>query len=62
MPEVKVIYGSSNGNTRDAAVKIAEALGGKAIDVSGVKRDDFNAELLILGTSTWGFVDLQDDW
>lgn len=62
MPEVKVIYGSSNGNTRAAAEKIAEALGGKAVNVAGATSDDFNADLLILGTSTWGFGDLQDDW
>lgn len=62
MSKVKVIFGSTTGNTERAADLIAAALGGDAVNVSSASRDDFDAKLLILGTSTWGCGDLQDDW
>lgn len=62
MNKVNVIYGSSNGNTKAAALVLAEKLGGSALDVAAVKIADFEAELIILGTSTWGCGELQDDW
>jgi len=62
MDKVKVIYGSSNGNTREAAMLIANELGGSAINVAGANAGDFDAELVVLGTSTWGIGELQDDW
>ncbi len=62
MSVVKVLYGSSTGNTENAAKAIAANLGGEAINVSSANAETFNADLLILGTSTWGIGDLQDDW
>ena len=62
MAEVKVIYGSSTGNTESAAAMIAAAFGVEAVNISEVQPDDFEASLLILGCSTWGLGELQDDW
>lgn len=59
---IKIIYGSSTGNTRRAAEAIAAKLGGEVINVADAGPDDFKADLLILGTSTWGCGELQDDW
>lgn len=59
---IKVIFGSSTGNTQRAAEAIAAKLGGTAINITDAGPDDFNADLLILGTSTWGYGELQDDW
>ena len=62
MAEIKIIYGSTTGSTEQAAEKIAAAIGGTAINVAGADASSFEADLLILGTSTWGAGDLQDDW
>lgn len=62
MRKVKVIYGSTTGNTKDAAKLIACEFACEAIDVASAKIEDFDAEVLILGTSTWGIGDPQDDW
>lgn len=62
MKTVNVIYGSTMGNTERAAQRIAEVLGGKAVAISAATPADFEADLLVLGTSTWGLGDLQDDW
>ncbi len=59
-----IIYGSTTGNTENAANKIAEVLGNcevksiAEVTVAELESYDF----LILGTSTWGAGDLQDDW
>lgn len=60
-----IIYGSTTDNTSNIAKQIAEALADyspNVVDVSGASEADFAADLLILGTSTWGAGDLQDDW
>ncbi len=59
---IKVIYGSSTGNTQRAAEAVAAGLGGSAVNITDAKADDFSADLLILGTSTWGYGEMQDDW
>lgn len=59
---IKVIFGSTTGNTQRAAEAIVAKLGGSAINIASAKADDFNADLLILGCSTWGYGELQDDW
>ena len=59
---VKVIFGSTTGNTENVANQIAAAFGVDAVNVASATADDFNADLLVLGTSTWGAGDLQDDW
>ncbi|MCC8146839.1 MAG: flavodoxin [Bacteroidales bacterium] len=66
MGKIAIIYGSSTSNTQNAAEAIAEKLSGNEVtllDVSNVKAQDLeDYPNLILGTSTWGLGDLQDDW
>ncbi|MDR2849725.1 MAG: flavodoxin [Verrucomicrobiota bacterium] len=62
MKTIKIIYGSTTGNTERAAQRIASVLGGTAVAVSQAAPADFTADVLVLGTSTWGLGDLQDDW
>lgn len=63
MKKTIVVYGSSTGNCEGIAQKIAEKLGCEAIDVNSLNADVINAnDNLILGTSTWGAGDMQDDW
>ncbi|WP_080905291.1 flavodoxin FldA [Parabacteroides sp. Marseille-P3160] len=66
MKKVGIYYGSSTGTTDDIAQKIASKLGvGKADvhDVSKLKADEaIGYDVLVLGSSTWGDGDLQDDW
>ena len=62
MDKAHVIYGSTTGMTEAVASKIAAALGCTATNVSGADAAAFDAELLVLGSSTWGVGDLQDDW
>ena len=58
-----VIYGSSTGTCEAIAEKIAEKLGCEAINVQDMTADVINDnQNLILGTSTWGAGELQDDW
>ncbi len=60
--KAKVIFGSTTGMTEAVAGKIAEALGAQAFNVNAGDATAFDAEMLVLGTSTWGVGDLQDDW
>ena len=58
----KVVFGSTTGMTEAVAGKIAEALGGEAVNVASADAAAFDADLVVLGSSTWGVGDLQDDW
>jgi flavodoxin I len=66
MSKIGIFYGSSSGNTQGIAKKIAAKLGVEPKDIHDVataKANDLNAyEVLLLGSSTWGAGDLQDDW
>ncbi|MDO4571215.1 MAG: flavodoxin [Planctomycetia bacterium] len=62
MSQIKVIYGSTTGATEAAAKEIAEKLGATLLNVADASPSDFDADLLVLGSSTWGIGDLQDDW
>ncbi len=58
-----VVYGSTTGTTEAIASKIAEALGAECINVSELSADVIAAnDTLVLGSSTWGCGELQDDW
>ncbi len=63
MKKTIVVFGSSTGTCEGIANDIAAKLGIEAINVS-----DFTADVvagndnLILGTSTWGAGEVQDDW
>ncbi|WP_044214399.1 flavodoxin domain-containing protein, partial [Saccharicrinis fermentans] len=65
MEKTAVLVGSSTGNTESVGEKIVEKLGNGAklinvADASVAQIED--CKNLILGTSTWGVGDLQDDW
>jgi len=66
MKSIAIIYGSSTEHTKLAAEKIAEQLSDYAptlVDIYDGDEEPFlNHEVLILGVSTWGVQDLQDDW
>ena len=62
MDKIHVIYGSTTGMTEAVAAKIADALGAQVFNVSADDAAALDAELLVLGSSTWGIGDLQDDW
>ena len=63
MSKTIVVYGSSTGTCQAIAEKIAGKLGVDAIDVQNLTADVIaENQNLILGTSTWGAGELQDDW
>ncbi len=62
MDKVHVIYGSTTGMTEAVAAKIANSIGAQVFNVNAADAAAFDAELLVLGSSTWGIGDLQDDW
>jgi len=58
-----VVYGSSTGTCEAIAERIARKIGCEAINVQDLTADVVeNNQNLILGTSTWGAGELQDDW
>lgn len=66
MKKTCIIYGSTTGTTEDIARRIASRLG--IADSDMINAADVTAEkvvpydVLIIGSSTWGAGDLQDDW
>ena len=66
MATIGLFYGSSMGNTKDAATQIKGALAPYDVtltNIAGATAGDLDKfDTLILGTSTWGFGDWQDDW
>lgn len=66
MKKIGIFYGSSTGYTADVAARIASALDVRLADVYNVattppsKIGDY--DLIILGSSTWGDGDVQDDF
>ncbi|WP_085535008.1 flavodoxin FldA [Massilibacteroides vaginae] len=66
MKKIGVFYGSSTGTVEDLAQRIAAKLGVDSSDVFNVGDIDADVvdpyEVLVLGSSTWGAGDLQDDW
>lgn len=62
--KIGIFYGSTNGNTAEAASIIQKQFGADLYDVGKLKNGDDLAQydLLILGTSTWYDGELQDDW
>lgn len=63
MKHTVVLYGSTMGNTENAAKLIAAKIDA---DIFSVDSFDINQiesyKNIILGSSTWGIGDLQDDW
>ena len=66
MKKMTIYYGSTTGTCETLAASIAQALGMSNDNVHNVtemtKEDLENNDVLILGSSTWGCGDLQDDW
>ena len=66
MANIGIFYGSTTGNTQGVAEKIQAAFGKENADlysISDVSNDILNNyQYLLLGSSTWGIGDLQDDW
>lgn len=66
MKKIGIIYGSGTGTTGEIAERIAKKLGVESKDIYDVSSIDISVfneyEVLLLGTSTWGNGDLQDDW
>lgn len=66
MKKIGIFYGSTTGYTADVANRIAKALGVEMKDVYDVanaepsKLGDY--DIIILGSSTWGNGDLQENW
>ena len=63
MKKTIVVYGSSTGTCEAIAETIASKLGVEAINVADMTADVVaDNDNLILGTSTWGAGEVQDDW
>ncbi|WP_303911884.1 flavodoxin FldA [Bacteroides mediterraneensis] len=66
MKKTGIFYGSTTGTTESVARLIADKLGIAPADVHEVTQLNTalaeSYEALILGTSTWGDGELQDDW
>lgn len=66
MKRIGIFYGSTTGTTEAIAGRIAVALGvanSDVYDASEIKESLINNyDVLILGSSTWGSGELQDDW
>lgn len=66
MKKYGIFYGSTTGNTQSAAESLHELIGqdkSDLLNISESSADDMLAyEHLVLGSSTWGYGDLQDDW
>jgi len=64
MKKTIIVYGSTTGNCQEYAEKIAQKLGVSDVkNVADVDADTLSTyDNLLLGTSTWGAGELQDDW
>ena len=63
MAKIGIFYGSTTGVCEDVANKIAEQLGDADVyNIAGNEDKLGDYDVLILGTSTWGFGELQADW
>lgn len=66
MKDIRMYYGSSTGTTQEIAGRIADKLDlakDCIKDVSNLTKEDVEkTDVLLLGSSTWGSGDLQDDW
>lgn len=66
MKKIGIFFGSTNGTTEGIAKQIANKLGIAKTDIHNVAftapNDLTKYDVLLLGSSTWGAGDLQDDW
>lgn len=63
---IGIFFGSTTGTTAGVAAKIAKAMGVADADVHDVAKSEPSDvapyDVLLLGSSTWGSGELQDDW
>lgn len=63
MSKTIVVYGSTTGTCESIAQTIGDQLGAEVINVADLTADQLaEADNIVLGTSTWGAGELQDDW
>ncbi|MBL0691566.1 MAG: flavodoxin [SAR324 cluster bacterium] len=67
MKKIGLFYGSTTGNTENAAQKMAELLGKDNVELfdvgSGATIEDVNKfDNLVFGIPTWDIGELQEDW
>lgn len=65
MARIGIYYGSTTGSTQDVAEEIAKKLEVQKSDIHDVSNanNDFSSyDVVLFGSSTLGFGDLQDDW
>lgn len=68
MSKAIIIYGSTTGNTEAASKAIESVLSSQGVEVTVVDACDTNVDqigdydLVVLGASTWGEGDIQDDF
>lgn len=63
MSKTIVVYGSTTGTCESIAQTLGDQLGAEVINVSDLTADQLaEADNIVLGTSTWGAGELQDDW
>jgi len=63
MNKTAILFGSTTGNTENVAKIIAAKLNADIFNIADKPVDKIaEYQNLILGTSTWGLGDLQDDW
>ena len=64
--KIGIFYGSTTGTTEAVAERIAQKLGVASNDVHNVgsasAAEAAGYDALLLGSSTWGAGDMQDDW
>lgn len=63
MSKTIVVYGSTTGTCESIAQTLGDKLGAEVINVTDLTADKLEgADHILLGTSTWGAGELQDDW
>ncbi len=63
MSKTIVVYGSTTGTCESIAQNIGSQLDAEVINVADLSADQLaEADNILLGTSTWGAGELQDDW
>ncbi len=67
MSKIGIFYGSTTGNTEEVANELMASFADKGevevVDISQCDANSFaDCDLVLLGTSTWGAGELQDDW
>lgn len=63
MSKTIVVYGSTTRTCESIAQTLGDQLGAEVINVSDLTANQLaEADNIVLGTSTWGAGELQDDW